>query len=115
MSASYQVPVVLVTLLVLVGCDARVPATDEWLGQWNGPEGTFLRLEGGKGQYEITIQDLDGPKTFQGKAAGDQIHFERNGVTESIRATGGVETGMKWLSEKSDCLTIRPGEGFCRD
>lgn len=24
--------------------------TDGWLGQWNGPEGTFLRLSGGKGQ-----------------------------------------------------------------
>jgi hypothetical protein len=91
------------------------PATDKWLGQWNGPEGTFLRLEGGRGKYEITIQDLDGPRTYQGIAAGDQIHFERNGTTESIRATNGVETGMKWLSEKSDCLTIRPGEGYCRD
>ncbi len=48
------------------------PATDKWLGQWNGPEGT-------------------------------------------IRATSGAETGMKWLSDKLDCLTIRPGEGYCRD
>jgi hypothetical protein len=91
------------------------PATDKWLGQWNGPEGTFLRLEGGKGRYEITIQDLDGPRTYQGSTVGDQIHFDRNGATESIRATNGVETGMKWLSDKSDCLTIRPGEGYCRD
>ena len=91
------------------------PATDKWLGQWNGPEGTFLRLEGGQGKYEITIQDLDGPQTYQGSTVGDQVRFERNGTTESIRATNGVETGMKWLSEKSDCLTIRPGEGYCRD
>jgi hypothetical protein len=91
------------------------PATDKWLGQWNGPEGTFLWLEGGKGTYEITIQDLDGPRTYQGSTVGDQIHFDRNGATESIRATNGVETGMKWLSDKSDCLTIRPGEGYCRD
>ena len=91
------------------------PATDKWLGQWNGPEGTFLRLEGGQGRYEITIQDLDGPQTYQGSTAGDQIHFERNGAAEASRATNGVETGMKWLSEKSDCLTIRPGEGYCRD
>ena len=91
------------------------PATDEWLGQWNGPEGTFLRLEGGKGRYEITIQDLDGSRTYQGTAVGAQIQFERNGEKESIRATNGTETGMKWLSDKSDCLTIRPGEGYCRD
>ena len=91
------------------------PATDEWLGQWNGPEGTFLRIEGGKGRYEITIQDLDGPRTYQGTAVGAQIQFDRNGEKESIRATNGMETGMKWLSDKSNCLTIRLGEGYCRD
>ena len=118
--------------LVLVGCtdhDANTgsgnatipnvtspdPATDKWLGQWNGPEGTFLRLEGGKGKYEITIQDLDGPQRYQGSAVGNEIHFDRNGAEESIRATNGMETGMKWLSDKSDCLTIRRGEGYCRD
>jgi hypothetical protein len=89
--------------------------TDQWSGQWNGPEGTFLRIAGGQGKYEITIQNLDGPRTFQGSAAGHQIQFERDGVKESIRATNGVETGMKWLSEKSNCLTVRAGEGYCRN
>lgn len=88
---------------------------DAWLGKWNGPEGTYLQLDGGDGQYEVTIQNLDGPATFQGTAVGDQVTFERNGVKETIRASNGVETGMKWLSEKSDCLTVRPGEGYCRD
>ena len=118
--------------LVLFGCNERnqnaesidapssssaspEPATDKWLGQWNGPEGTFLNLEGGKGRYQITIQDLDGPRTYQGTADGAQIQFERNGTKETIRATSGAETGMKWLSDKSDCLTIHPGEGYCRD
>jgi len=111
-----------IALLVLSGCNDRDVATgpndvatDKWLGQWTGPEGTFLRLEGGKGSYTITIQDLDGARIYQGNSAGDQIHFDRNGVTESIRATNGVGTGMKWLREKSDCLTIRTGEGYCRD
>ena len=90
-------------------------ATDAWLGQWNGPEGTFLRLEGGKGQYVVTIQNLDGPQTYQGGTSGVQIQFDRNGVKETIRATNGAETGMKWLSDKSTCLTIRSGEGYCRD
>ena len=89
--------------------------TDQWLGQWTGPEGTFLRLSGGDRQYEVVIQNLDGPRTFHGRAVGDQIEFERDGVTESIRATNGAETGMKWLSNKSNCLTIKPGEGYCRD
>ena len=113
---------VLALQLCLVGCSDRKAesgsavgsAADQWLGQWNGPEGTFLRLTGGAGKYEITIQNLDGPQQFQGMAVDDQIQFERNGVKESIRATNGAGTGMKWLSDKSDCLTVRPGEGYCR-
>jgi hypothetical protein len=93
----------------------RPAISDQWVGQWNGPEGTFLRIDGGNGNYEITIQDLDGPRTYRAFASGDVIRFQRNGADESIRRTNGAETGMKWLSEKTDCLTIRPGEGFCRD
>lgn len=94
---------------------APKPATDQWVGQWNGPEGTFLALSGGGGQYEVTIRNLDGPRTFAGTAAGDRIEFERDGVKESVRATNGAETGMKWLAEKKNCLTVRAGEGYCRD
>jgi len=103
--------------LVLLGCRDRADnsVTDGWLGVWKGPEGTFLRIEGGKGSYSITIQNLDGPMTYKGSAAGARIEFERSGVNEVIRATNGAETGMKWLADKSHCLTIRPGEGFCRD
>jgi hypothetical protein len=97
------------------GAATSLPATDQWLGQWTGPEGTFLRLEGGNGRYTITIQNLDGPRTYAGSAIGAQIQFERNNVMEFIQATNGVETGMKWLADKSDCLTVRPGEGYCRD
>ncbi len=97
------------------GADRVDPATDKWLGQCNGPEGTFLRLAGGAGNYEITIQNLDGPRAFKGTAIDGQIRFERDGVTESIRATDGVQTGMKWLRVKTNCLTVRSGEGYCRD
>lgn len=93
---------------------AQAPATDRWLGQWNGPEGTFLKIDGGQGKYEVTVRNLDGPRSFAGTAAGDRIEFERDGVKESVRATNGAETGMKWLAEKSDCLTVRAGEGYCR-
>ena len=125
MSLADRSPVaILVVLLCLAGCSGRKPesgstldtsVTDRWLGQWNGPEGTFLRLTGGTGKYEITIQNLDGPRAFQGSAVDDQIQFERDGVKGSIRATNGAGTGMKWLSDKSNCLTVRPGEGYCRD
>jgi hypothetical protein len=114
--SSYRWPAVsLAFTLPLGGCADRTPATDAWLGQWNGPEGTFLRLEGGNGRYEVTIRDLDGARTYEGTAKGAEIQFDREGKRETIRATDGAETGMKWLSDKSDCLTIRPGEGYCRD
>ncbi len=91
------------------------PIADKWVGKWIGPEGTFIQIAGGNGKYEITIQNLDGQRSFQGGAAGQQIAFERDGVKETLRATSGAETGMKWLSEKSNCLTVRVGEGYCRD
>lgn len=94
---------------------AAAPAADQWLGQWNGPEGTFLELKGGGGRYEVTIQNLDGPKTFPATASADGIGFERDGVKESLRATNGADTGMKWLADKKRCLTVRLGEGYCRD
>ncbi len=90
-------------------------ATDAWLGKWTGPEGTFLEISGGKGSYEITIQDLDGPKKYHGTNKDNQISFERNGNSEIIEASSGADTGMKWLAEKSNCLRTRLGEGWCRD
>lgn len=90
-------------------------ATDAWLGKWNGPEGTFIEISGSKGNYKITIQDLDGAKQYQGTSTGNQITFERNGTTEIIQAGNGADTGMKWLADKSNCLRIRLGEGWCRD
>ncbi len=87
---------------------------DAWLGQWEGVEGTSLRLAGGAGRYAVTITNLDGPRSFQGSAVGEGIAFERNGIEEVIRATNGAGTGMKWLAEKTNCLAVRIGEGWCR-
>jgi len=88
---------------------------DRWIGRWTGPEGTYLSIAKSTEGYTVEIADLDGPKSYAARAAGDHLEFERNGKTEAIRATNGQQTGMKWLQEKSDCLTIKPGEGFCRD
>jgi hypothetical protein len=90
------------------------PVADQWIGQWTGPEGTFLKIGAGGGRYDLTIQNLDGPRTFSGLATERGISFERDGVREEIRATNGEATGMKWLKDKTDCLTVKPGEGYCR-
>ncbi len=118
-------------LLLCAGCDDKLstPAspklalrhssaeflTDKWIGKWNGPEGTYLQISGQQGTYEIIINNLDGPRSFQGKSGDNQIIFMRDGVKESIRSTTGKETGMKWLSEKINCLIVRAGEGYCRN
>jgi hypothetical protein len=91
-----------------------VVATDKWAGKWNGPEGTFVEIAGANGTYQVIISNLDGPRTFKGAADGNRVTFERDGISESLRAGSGAETGMKWLSEKTDCLIVKPGEGYCR-
>jgi hypothetical protein len=108
-------------LLVFAACaksgdpSGAAPPTDAWIGQWSGPEGTFLRIAGRGGVYEVTIQDLDGPRTFAGRAEADGIAIERDGRRERLHATDGPGTGMKWLADKHDCLGLRPNEGWCRD
>ncbi len=89
--------------------------TDKWLGQWTGVEGTYLHLSKIGDNYTVKIANLDGPKTYEGVAAGDRIDFKRDGKTESIRATDGKGTGMKWLEREKNCLVVTFGsEGFCR-
>jgi len=92
-----------------------ISVTDAWLGEWPGPEGTMLTIAGGQGAYRVTVRDLDAPRSFDGTAVPNGIAFERDGVLETITATDGAGTGMKWLMDKRDCLVIRQSEGFCRD
>lgn len=88
---------------------------DKWLGKWIGPEGTYLVLSKNADKYVVLINSLDGPATYEGTSAGDHIVFQRDGKPESIRAGNGHDTGMKWLMDKTNCLIIKTGEGFCRD
>lgn len=108
------------TAVGLPGCeqkmaDAEDVAADRWVGRWNGPEGTWLEIHGAGANFDITIRDLDRARTFAGTASGERLVFQRDGTQESLKASNGDETGMKWLAGKTDCLTIKPGEGFCRD
>lgn len=118
-------PLAIALVLLLTACKAPAPpappapptpvAAASWVGKWIGPEGTFLELAGQAGAYKVTIQSLDGPATYDAVAVEDRLEFQRNGTQETIHATSGADTGMKWLLDKKDCLTIKTGEGFCRD
>lgn len=94
---------------------APVQAASPLLGQWDGPEGTSVRIDGAGGKYAVTIRNLDGPRTFQGRGEGDTILFERDGKALTIRRGDGAATGMKWLADKKNCLIVDAGEGYCRD
>jgi len=97
------------------GVKENAAIADSWLGKWNGPEATYLDISGGKGVYQVTVKDLDAARTFDATATNDGLTFERDGVKEVIKATKGEATGMKWLADKQHCLTVKRGEGYCRD
>lgn len=96
------------------GEPAGVIKAQQWVGKWVGPEGTYLEITQVAGRYTVNIRNLDGVRTFPAEILEDGLAFQRDGVPEFIRATDGKGTGMKWLADKSDCLGIRPGEGYCR-
>ena len=94
---------------------AAAPAVPpEWLGRWTGPEGGWLEITEAGGSYTVTVMDLDSARSFPGIVDDQGLSFERNGVRETIRPSDGAGTGMKWLAEKTNCLKIKAGEGYCR-
>ncbi len=93
-------------------------ATADPVGRWNGVEGMYLVVSKGTapGRYRLEMQwDLDNKGVFDGTAKGDMIVFERKGVRQTLRPTDGAATGLKYLDGKAECLTVKPGEGYCRD
>lgn len=101
--------------LLLSACDPKAGSPAEWSGRWNGPEGTYLELTPQGEALTVTIADLDGPQSFEGKYDAGTVLFTRNDVQETIRSGTGKETGMKWLLDKQNCLIVKEGEGYCRD
>ncbi len=88
---------------------------EEWLGKWDGPEGTYMIIgESGDG-YNITIKDLDKEERYLGVAQGMKIKFLRGDTQESIYFGPGRDSGMKWLMDKPYCLIVKKGEAYCRD
>jgi hypothetical protein len=99
--------------------DPGIP-TDKWVGRWRGVEGLNLVIardaKKGAGHYTLTQQyTLDDKGVFEGTGVGDVIQFHRPDGDQTLRETDGAATGLKWLATKKDCLTVKPGEGYCRD
>ncbi len=88
-----------------------------YLGRWTGVEGMYLvvaRRPGGGVTLEMQW-DLDNKGRFDGSVTAEGLRFMRDGVAESAVHTSGDATGLSGLSGKADCLTVKPGEGYCRD
>ncbi len=84
-------------------------------GRWTGVEGMVLDVRREAERYLLTMQyDLDHRGTFPARARGDALVFERDGRQLALRPTDGTATGLRYLADKTDCLTVAPGEGYCR-
>ncbi len=95
-----------------------VNAYDDWVGRWTGVEGTYLVVSkaAGDGKYRLEMQyTLDDKGTFDGVATEGGITFTRPDGSYTLHATNGDATGLKYLAGKQDCLTVKTGEGYCRD
>lgn len=88
-----------------------------YLGRWTGVEGMYLVVASKPGGgVTLDMQwDLDNKGTFDGSVTAEGLRFMRNGVAESAVHTDGAATGLKYLAGKQDCLTVKPGEGYCKD
>ncbi len=89
----------------------------DYVGRWIGVESMYLTIKHAAtpGRYRLEMQwDLDHKGEFRGEQVGDTIVFERNGVRETLRPTNGDATGLKYLAGKTQCLTVKPGEGYCK-
>ncbi len=97
---------------------SATPTPRDYAGRWVGVEGMYLDIAhaGAPGHYDLTMRwDLDNKGIFDGTINGRTITFVRNDIVETLRPTDGDATGLKYLAGKTDCLTVKPGEGYCRD
>lgn len=89
-------------------------AAADFIGKWTGPEGTSLTITPQGNGYQVVVQNLDGPRTFSGQIGDKGITFVRDGVPFVIHPGNGADTGMKDLADKTHCLIVTTGEGYCR-
>jgi hypothetical protein len=96
----------------------ETPKTEaDYLGRWTGVEGMYLVVASRPGGgVSLEMQwDLDRKGTFDGSVTAEGLRFVREGVAETAVHSNGDATGLKYLAGKQDCLTVKPGEGYCRD
>jgi hypothetical protein len=88
-----------------------------YLGRWTGVEGMYLVVASKPGGgVTLDMQwDLDHKGTFDGSVTAEGLRFMRNGIAETAVRSDGDATGLKYLAGKRDCLTVKPGEGYCKD
>lgn len=88
----------------------------DYLGRWIGVEGTYLNVAAKPGGgVTLDMQwDLDHRGRFDGTVTERGIRFVRDDTTEVAVPSDGDATGLKYLAGKTDCLTVKPGEGYCR-
>lgn len=96
------------------------PVADGWIGSWKGAGGRRLTIAraAGKAPGHYLITDAYASVrhgSFDGVARADTIVFTRPDGEQTLRATDGKGTGVATLVRKSDCLLVKPGEGYCRD
>lgn len=94
------------------------PPARDYVGRWTGVEGMFLDIAptARPDRYRLVMQyDLDHRRTVTAKLDNDRLVFTSDGSRHSLVPTDGVATGLKYLAGKKDCLTVMPGEGYCRD
>lgn len=88
-----------------------------YLGRWTGVEGMYLVVAPKTGGG-VTLEmqwDLDHKGAFDGSVTAEGLRFMREGVAETAVHTDGDATGLKYLAGKKDCLTVKQGEGYCKD
>jgi len=97
--------------------DAAAPGAQAYLGRWVGVEGMYLNVtEPVAGEVKLEMQyDLDNKGRYTGTVTPEGIRFKRGADTLLLRPSDGDATGLKWLAGKKDCLTVKSGEGYCRD
>lgn len=96
---------------------AASQAAERYLGHWIGVEGMVLDVTARPGGgVRLAMQyDLDHKGNYDGSVTGEGVRFVRDGETLLARSSDGDATGLKWLAGKKNCLTVKSGEGYCRD